>query len=334
MEYDRLIELILEKIHNIRGSRSLSGMLTSDLNMSKASVYRRLHGDVPFTIEELLRLVQKYGISLDELIRSGHAEGNAPHPRETLPRIVGSLDERYGFEKLVVTYICGSLPMALCAGAPALRAFAAFRSKYLSDGFKQTYEQFVQSDPAAGGSSGTLENLRAAVNSVFLLGPRLFDKLVGDLRFFEALGAVTRESAECLREEAADVLKRMGEIAVRGCYPNGNKVELYVTPLEPGGDYICFRHSEYPDYSDCFFAVSATEGLSVGNVRQAEVVRRLADGLERASTLISGCDERRLRLYQKTNLQLLKEEKENEPISTERVRQNSMAAAGLCDIKR
>ena len=73
MEYDRLIELILEKIHNIRGSRSLSGMLTSDLNMSKASVYRRLHGDVPFTIEELLRLVQKYGISLDELIRSGHA---------------------------------------------------------------------------------------------------------------------------------------------------------------------------------------------------------------------------------------------------------------------
>lgn len=231
MEYDRLIELILEKIHNIRGSRSLSGMLTSDLNMSKASVYRRLHGDVPFTIEELLRLVQKYGISLDELIRSGHAWGNAPHPRETLPRIVGSLDERYGFEKLVVTYICGSLPMALCAGAPALRAFAAFRSKYLSDGFKQTYEQFVQSDPAAGGSSGTLENLRAAVNSVFLLGPRLFDKLVGDLRFFEALGAVTRESAECLREEAADVLKRMGEIAVRGCYPNGNKVELYVTPL-------------------------------------------------------------------------------------------------------
>lgn len=59
---DRLIKNLKREVSK---DNNLSDELSEVLNLSKESVYRRLRGETPFNLDELMLLRQKYNISLD-----------------------------------------------------------------------------------------------------------------------------------------------------------------------------------------------------------------------------------------------------------------------------
>ncbi len=64
--------MIVEAVRSqLKNPKDLGSFVASHLNLSKSAVYRKLNGEVPFTLQEALLLARQFGISIDSLVHGG-----------------------------------------------------------------------------------------------------------------------------------------------------------------------------------------------------------------------------------------------------------------------
>ena len=68
-----LNELIAVMKERVPQGQNLASVLADILFMGKEAVYRRLRGEVSFSIEEIATISSKLGISIDQVVGSHHS---------------------------------------------------------------------------------------------------------------------------------------------------------------------------------------------------------------------------------------------------------------------
>jgi BetR domain len=114
---------------------SLVDELSGLLNISADSVYRRLRGEKPLTLQELKTICEKYHISLDQMLQLTsdavvfHAPDIGKTPSSINDYLLGFLNQLkhiHSFEQKQMLYLCKDLPPWYFYLYPEIAAFKTF----------------------------------------------------------------------------------------------------------------------------------------------------------------------------------------------------------------
>ena len=147
--------------------------LSSALHKSRYSVYKKYTGETALTLDEMLTLSKKYGISFDSVISNGESSSFIPFPgsrEESGPSVASTfltmLEEVNSDPENMLTTVGYGLPLGYAACHPAL--FRAFERDYYY--VPQTEGQSTRAAPGqVAGWAGTVER----AHRLYLKTPRV-----------------------------------------------------------------------------------------------------------------------------------------------------------------
>ena len=260
--HDKFIEALDKKYpkrsHLVQALKDLLGI-------EREAVYRRLRNEVVFSTREIIEISIAWNISIDRLI--GVSSGPIPFhlqpvnyidPSEQelnfLRQIIESIYSLKDFPDVEFMDVCNKLPRQFIAGYKYLNQFYLFKWKYQQSNEKQTvmYSQVKTSEAKLKLTADYYQAIKNVPQSNFIFDYMLFDYLANDIRYFNAIGMITNEEKELIKNDLYNLLEYLSIVATNGCYPETqNKVNLYISRLNVDTNYsysctnqmkICFIH--------------------------------------------------------------------------------------------
>jgi len=305
---------VLEELYPRKTELALS--VADLLKIEKESAYRRLRGNVQFSVREMGLVAQHFGISLDGLLQKDDT-GNltrlkmkTPRTADSMERIVEELDRYLGSLTLIGNQpyieagsIINSLPPEFYIPFPLLTKFLYFKWRYYhvdSDVLKD-YAKWELPDAL----SKCHANIMAAFDSfdkVFYIwdSSTVWD-LVNDINYFTGVHIISREDADALKKEIHRVLDYLERLALTGMSDNKRtKVNIYISNVNIGASYFCqWSEKLKVSYFTTFFMQSSVSE----NSATCEDVCYWINAMKRISTLITKSGEReRLLFFEKQHL--------------------------------
>ena len=269
--YDHFLKSLYERYPK---KGQLAEALVDLLCIEREAAYRRLHKDVAFPFQEILKIASSWNISLNEIV--GISSKNVPffmrqlscfNPsemeldtlRETtqiLQKVTPSFDNEY-------MEICNKLPRSMITSFISLNKFYLFKWKYQYGNEETTLPYFKTIIPekmhkAMGDYYAAIKNL-TTLN--YILDHMLFDFLVCDVKYFHSIKLITDNEKELIKQDIYDLLDYMSEVANKGYFKvPQNKVNIYISRINIDTNYsylytqlckICRIHvfSKYEIYS-------------------------------------------------------------------------------------
>ncbi|MDR3261689.1 MAG: hypothetical protein LBT78_07610, partial [Tannerella sp.] len=299
--HERFIQ-VLEELFPRKTELALS--VADLLKIEKESVYRRLRGNVQFSVREMGTIAQHFGISLDELLQKDSV-GNltrlkmeAPRTVDSMERIIEELD-RY-IDSLIAIgnqpyieagSIINALPPEFYIPFPLLTKFLYFKWRYYyvdSDVLKD-YAKWELPEAL----SKYYENIMTAFESFdkvfYILDNSTVWNLVNDINYFIGVHIISREDADALKKEIHRVLDYLEHLAQTGVSGNKRtKIDIYVSNVNIGASY-CYLWSEKlkVSYFTTFFMQSSVSENSATCLDTC----RWINAMKRISTLITKSGE-------------------------------------------
>jgi hypothetical protein len=303
----QLIASIKGKITN---GESLAKSLETVLGIGKESVYRRLRGEVPFTIEEALRMAEHYGISLDDL---SPVTVNPQNPRHTLTHLhmVDSFKpiETYyqllrftlGFfieaskDKNLEWYTAANIiPQAFFMDHDNLARFLLYKWMYQnncieSGGRRIKYFSEVKLPQEVTDIHHEYVRVTKGIPyTCFIFDRMMCLSLINDIHYFNDINLLTSQEAKTLKEEYLSMIDSLEDICVHGCHANGKQVNVYVSNINFDASYSYLESSEH---KVSFLRVYAINYLSSKDVSVFKYQKEWLQTLKKYSILITESGE-------------------------------------------
>lgn len=297
--YENLVMAIREKYPE-RGT--LTNMLADLLMIEKEAVYRRLRGDVPFTIFEIAAIANKLDISLDHIIGCSLKKSrpfqmkmvNFLHPREEdyrmLEHFLDGLRYLRDDPNSEVGDALNILPQSIVLGYRNIYRFYLFKWMYqCGDPVPVKYSEITPPDRLLMINHEIVMEVRQAANAYHIIDNMTFRYLVNDIKYFASIYLITDEEIELLKRELHKFLDDMEVLAARGCWEEGKNVHFFVSSInfETSYSYVETRNSH----------VTMLKSFTLNDATSCdeEIFQRMKKWLQsliRTSTLISKSGEK------------------------------------------
>lgn len=294
-------ELNENLIRNMRGyvpaEVSLASVLIEILGLSKEAAYRRLRGDVPFTLSEAVLIAGRLGISVDKLV-------GVPENQSTMLRLnrIKSENPMESYAGLLDNYI-QILAMAtesasarsgstfcrvphLYMEGEHLTKFLLFKWMYQqkNTSFASRYEDLVVPATLMNKLKECIAYTRLFNCTCQLWDREMFSYFVRDVQYFAGRNLISEETVKKLKEEILCLLEELENMAKMGRYKSGHEVQIYLPDvhIETNCSYI-----ETPAYHLGIFYLFDTDFLSTEEDSLFQQVKDRIHSLKRFSVLIS-----------------------------------------------
>lgn len=303
-----LIEVMREKIP---AGMNLARVLMDLLCIGKEAVYRRLRGEVPFTLAEAAIVSGKLGISLDQLTGTGR-KGNAvfdmnlvkyPDPVRTYYAMVDNylqLFEGIGDVSAVEAGTAANVvPQVFTMNYETISRFRYMKWIYQSQEYEQprTMDEVVIPDDLYRKQREYVSTMQRFGFTYYVLDSMLFTSLVNDISYFVSIGMVSPHEVDRLREELMALLDEMLSIANTGRFRSGNDVQIYISNINFQATYSYIEQKSY------MLSLLRVFSLNPMTSRDEEVFRNLKAwirSLKKFSILISHSGEmQRIQFFNK-----------------------------------
>ena len=253
---------------------ALAQALVELLNIEREAAYRRLRGEVIFSIYEIVKISSAWNISLDNIGNNSMGKISflmqpinyiAPSEQESqlLQHIIHSIDGLKDFPDTEFMDVCNKLPRQLLAGFGYLNQFHLFKWIYQYGNEKKpvSFSEAAISEEKSRLTADYYRAIKNVPNTSFIFDPMIFDNLACEIRYFHSIKMISYEEKELIKKDLYDLLDYLLEVANYGCYPEThNKVNLYISRLSVNTNYsyththqvsICFVHvfDKYEIYS-------------------------------------------------------------------------------------
>ncbi len=302
-----LYEAFLEKLNKkISHKPTLVNQLADLLIMEKESVYRRLRGAVPFTLNETGIIARNFNISLDEitgiddfqlkshLYQMGIYPKNSPvlMQEEELEKFYFFLKDISSRPDAEWTVILNNLSLHNGSFFPHLLKFYVFkwRHRFHVDYGKTTYEQTQIPEIILEMEKRINKYAMDFAYTTLIWDKNIVNSLLKEIDYYKKIELISSESIEKIKDEILSLIDELEVIARYGYYPlTGNKFAMYEsnTPVYHSFAYISTTEDTLSilsmfDYQTCLTAER--------NV--CERLEQWGKALKRTSTLISGVGEK------------------------------------------
>lgn len=297
---DKILECIKK---TLTVDQSLSSMLIDTLLIGRESVYRRIRGDVPFTFEEVIKIAQTIGLSIDSMV--GLADGkravfelNMLSSGATLDDYSSNLNQYVRlFQDMgkspnsIARYALNTLPYSFYLSYKNLARFRYFRWIYQASKSQQEQIRYanVTTPPKLEETQKAFVASNKYINrTLMILDRNIFAAMIVDIEYFYHLQMLTVEDITLLQDELFDMLDMWEKIAIAGQFNTGKEVEIYLANVDIEASYSLF---EYEKGGYAYLRLYGVSGVESQSQQMRDIQRDWIESLRRYSTLISQSGE-------------------------------------------
>ncbi|MCL1934617.1 MAG: helix-turn-helix domain-containing protein [Candidatus Azobacteroides sp.] len=272
------------------------------LNISRESVYRRIRGDISFTLEEIAKLSVELGFSIDELIiKDMHSRvffdlhiSGTQDPSETFMIIFqqyfqNTFDMSYAKE-IESTMILNHIPPAYVIFFNHLFKFTYYRWMHQNQesSLKYCYSDVTLPDKLVYLQQKAMENMKKIRNNTFIFDPNIFLNLIREIQYYYKRRLITDSEFFVLKEELLALIDMVESIAQTGFHGSEARFNLYLSALniESSSQYI-----RCDDQVKSQFFVNSLEPVTITNPSLCAIHKKWLDSIRKYATLITQSNE-------------------------------------------
>lgn len=291
--------------------------LTGELRLGKETVYRRLRGTVPFSLDEAAEVARELGISLDRLAGLNRPEN---------PAYEFNINYSCNFDENYAQFALGTLNvLRRVANDPGgiyitaanklpwpcyldYRALATFRYK------RWLYERgeicsFRTEDLAAmpydyvKAQADLMDAFRRIRGIYMIWDENVFSSLVKEIKYFRKLAMITDEEIGCMRTELLDILDQLEELMIKGHTRSNGKIYFYLSNVNFDSTY---SYMEAKGFQTSIFHVYSVHQIDSSAPEICTLQKTWLHTILRHSTLITQCGEIERAAFLKEQRELVK----------------------------
>lgn len=279
----------------------LVSQLGDILSVGKEAIYRRLRGEVQFSLEEASLISYHMGLSLDSINGLSSLKrpftfkmANYAKPKEVDYKLINEFVDFLDYIKDNPDTEMGTatklIPDALHLNYQYITRFYLFKwiYQYDNDNNIKKYQNVVGSDRLLE----MLQNLAYLTQHIkkayYIFDQRIFENIVSDIKYFRSIGLITSTDIKFLKDDLYMCLDDIMQKAAKGVNQLGNKIEIYLSHLnfEAGFSYIKSEN----------YKLSAIRAFTMYDITSIDIQTydkslKWMQSLKRASSLISESGE-------------------------------------------
>lgn len=295
---DELTTIIKERIPK---GQNLANYLTDALCLGKEAVYRRLRGEVAFTINEVALLSNKLGISIDQIIGNHfsnkvtfdlnlHSPSNA---LESYYDIANRYFQIFNYvkndESTEVHTVSNVLPFTLYSSFEYLSKFRLCRWIY-QNGQKvpKSLSEMHVEDRIVDVHKHLSEATKQCKKTYFIWDTNIFLTFIEEIKYFACLNLISQDDIIHIKEKLHHLLDSMEALSIKGQFSENKEVYIYLSNIHFEATY---SYIEKKDFQISMIRVYSINSMDSQSPHICQMQRNWIQSLKRHSVLISGSGE-------------------------------------------
>lgn len=313
--YKILLNVIKEKVPQ---KARLASLLADLLLIEKEAVYRRLRGEVPFTFAEIVKISRAFNISLDtivgintirshpfqlKLVRYNNPTEVDYAMHEEFANIIGETRHDPFSE---VGFASGTLPLHFILKHEQILRFYTLRWLYQfkDAGTPSTFSEISFPERMQALFQRYLIEVEHFRYTFFIWDKLMITNLINDINYFRSIRLISDEEIVLLKKEIGNFLNDLEQLSIHGKFPNGNKVDVYISSLNFEASYCYMQTNQYRITLIRAFTYHEISSLDEGVFNKT---KSWLQALKRTSVLISGSNEMSRILFFEKQRELLEQ---------------------------
>ena len=293
-----LIEAIKEKIP---ANSNLANVLIDILFIGREAVYRRLRGEVPFTLTEAAIISRKLGVSLDKIVGISFKDNavfdmNVVHhddPFETyyeiINKYIGLLKNMGDDVTSELATSSNMLPQTLYLKHDILSKFRLFKWMYQNENIKCKHFDELEIPAKLQDIQKEFVNAAEHIHTTsYIWDNRIFAHMVNDVEYFSSIHLLTDEDQQKIKEVLLLLLNELESLARKGKFDSGNKVNIYISNINFETTY---SYIESSNLQLSMIRIYAINSITSQDVEMHKSLKEWIQSLKKFSTLISESGE-------------------------------------------
>jgi len=296
-------ELINSIKATIPSGTNIANLLSDILFLGKDAIYRRLRGEVSFTLEELALIARKLNISLDNTIGLRDTSKTVfslkiPDSANVFEDYCKILKDYTLFYQRLnehpnqkICKACNTISLMLYSPYENLSKFKVFKWITQTQISKATltFSEIEFPQKMKDSLKEYLTEVRKIESLEILWDKNVFISLAKEVIYFYKLDLISATDLITLKDEILDLISTWENIATSGNYPKTDqKISIYLSDLNFEATYM-YHECEGFQFSD--ISIYSIGSLNTYSPLISKAQKSWIDSLKRFSTLISCSNE-------------------------------------------
>ena len=301
-----LIEAVKEKLPL---KENLANLLIDTLYIGKEAIYRRLRGEVPFTLEEAALISRKLGVSLDNVIGVCFSSNavfdlnvvDHEDPFETyyslLKKYVNVLHALQNDPSSSMGTSSNIIPQTLSLKHKSLSKFRLFKWMYQNKHIQCKHFDKVEVPQKIYDIQNDFVSATGHIHSVYYIwDSMIFHHLINDIQYFAGIHLITEEDKHQIKEELLQLTDELEDLASKGKTEAGNSVHIYVSHINFEATY---SYLEADSVQLSLIRVYSINSIATQDCGMFLSLKEWIQSLKKFSTMISESGEmQRIQFFQ------------------------------------
>lgn len=255
METNSFYENFLKALNGRFSKKSqVVDQLLDVLPISKEAIYRRLRGEVSFTIQEIATIAEKSGISLDNIVGPVSQKSrpfslkltNYPRPEEIdyqmVEEFIDLLKDIQNDPTSQEGIAAKMIPDSLHLKFENITRFYLFKwlGQYENAKTSPKFNEVRPTDRMLKLLQDLWAQHQMIKTTYYILDRMMVQNFVDDVKYFMDVKLITSEDARELKEDLYLFIDHLEKMAIKGTNNAGNNVYIYISNInfEAGFSYI------------------------------------------------------------------------------------------------
>jgi len=300
MESELNKKLITKVLNQIPKNRKVVYYLVNKLNISRESAYRRIRGDIPFTVDELITLAVDLEFSIDALFeqeRQNNAyydftriENKSDNFFIVMLNNYSELLEKINQSKKVESMMAfNTFPPPFYAEFSHLFKFSYYKWLYQESEISRNnpYSEVILPDEAMLFQKKIQENMVRGKSMTLILDMNIFLNLIKEIQYFYQRKLLNNEELLSLKEDLLHLIEQYEKMAQTGTF-GALKSQLYLSSLCINSNTVCYYCD---DKTEPLFWIFTINPVIIQNTGFASMQIKWLNSLRRQSSLITQSNE-------------------------------------------
>lgn len=300
---ERLKSVLIKKIlRSIPANVKPVGYLTDVLDLGRESVYRRLSGQIDFSLTEVVTLSSKLNFSLDEIhcecsdIQSSFGFQNDLEisPEKSFLRML-----QFHYESMLKASQASqsrvSIAMNRMLGILSLRYPNLLKLSYYKwiHQFEKVSLNYYYSDLEV-----PQEIIRLAqqasfydqqLDKIIILDENIHSTIVQDVNYYRDRGLINDDELKLIKEDLSELFQRLRVILRTGYTTADARWEVYLSSINIASNTI---YMQYDDEELVSFLIHSDDAIHTSDSKVCQLQREWIETVKKFSTLISNSNEK------------------------------------------
>lgn len=222
----------------------IANTLMDILCIGKEAAYRRLRGEVPFTLAEAAAITRELGISMDHILGASLGQTavfdmNIMDDADTFETYYSILEKQVNLFEAVkndpaseLVTSSNILPQTLSMKYDLLSRFRLFKWMYQIKNIRCKHFESMQVPPKLVKKQQEFAAAAGHIRSTcYVWDSMLFQHMINDIQYFSDIGLLTDESKGLIKDELLLLINELEELAARGRSKTGKEVKIYISNI-------------------------------------------------------------------------------------------------------